>query len=159
MKRANIFLSALAVAGLAGALVAINGCGDSTPQRTVDVSTVQGATRLNGGGATFPEPIITRWKEDYKTAKGIEIDYQAKGSGAGIQQMTQKTIEFGCSDAPMKKSQLEEANKIGGDVIHVPLIMGAIVPVYNIPDGGQLTFTGELLADIYLGKIKKWNDP
>lgn len=117
-------------------------------------------TRLSGGGATFVLPLLDEWKHPLHQATGIELDYQANGSGNGIQQMTKKTIEFGCSDAPMKRAQLELARKEGGEVVHIPLTMGAVVPAYNVPGvDGTLTFSGTVLADIYLGKIKKWNDP
>ena len=117
-----------------------------------------GAKRLSGGGATFIDPIMQEWKQEYLSAKGVEIDYQAKGSGNGIQQMTEKTIDFGCSDAPMNKKQLEAAKEKGGDVIHIPLTMGPVVVAYNLPGVEKpLVFTGPVIADIYLGKIKKWN--
>jgi len=117
-------------------------------------------TRLAGGGATFPAPIIEEWAHKYKELKGVDVDYQAKGSGNGIQQMTMQTIQFGCSDAPMKKAALDLALQTGGEVIHIPIIMGPVVPAYNLPGIDKpLNFSGALLADIYLGKIKKWNDP
>ena len=116
--------------------------------------------RLNGGGSTFIDPIMQEWAYTYKDVAGVVIDYQAKGSGNGIQQMTEKTIQFGCTDAPMKKAQLEKALATGGEVIHIPMIMGPVVPAYNVPEITKpLTFNGAVLADIYLGKIKKWNDP
>src|SRR5205823_14419185 len=96
----------------------------------------------------------------YKTAKGVEVDYQAVGSGAGLQQMTKQTFHFGCSDAPMKKALLDEAISTNGAVIHLPLIMGPVVPAYNVPGVEKpLVFSGAVLADIYLGNIKTWDDP
>ena len=117
--------------------------------------------RINGGGATFVDPIMQKWSAVYKEQKGIEIDYKKSGSGNGIQQMIAKTLDFGCSDAPMNKEQLDTAMKEGGEVIHIPLTMGAVVLVYNLPESGesQLVFTGKVLADIYRGVVKKWNDP
>lgn len=143
----------LAVVPLVG-LLGLCGCADSSS------STSTGVSRLNGGGATFIQPIMEEWAHAYHQATGIEVDYQAKGSGNGIQQMTVRTLDFGCSDAPMKKAQLEEARAKGGEVLHIPLIMGAVVPVYNLPGVEKtLVFDGPTLADIYLGKVTKWNDP
>jgi phosphate transport system substrate-binding protein len=103
---------------------------------------------------------MTKWASVYEKEKGPQIDYSSTGSGNGIQQMIAKTIDFGCSDAPLNQEQLDKARQAGGEVIHIPLAMGAVVPIYNLPDLDKpLRFTGPLLADIYLGKIKKWNDP
>jgi phosphate transport system substrate-binding protein len=128
------------------------GCGDgASPSRVA---------RIQGGGATFIQPIMEEWAYAYQQARGVEIDYQAKGSGNGIQQMTARTLDFGCSDAPMKRSQREEALTKGGEVIHIPLVLGAVVPVYNLPGIEKpLIFDGPTLADIYLGKVTRWNDP
>jgi len=143
MSRLMLFAGIVAVGGLA-----LTGCGGCSGSGT----NAGGTVRLNGGGATFVDPIMQEWKQSYHAAKGVEIDYQPKGSGNGIQQMTAKTIQFGCSDAPMKKGQLEAALKEGGEVIHIPLIMGAVVPAYNVPGLSKpLTFSGSVLADIYLG--------
>jgi phosphate transport system substrate-binding protein len=118
------------------------------------------ARRLNGGGASFVYPLMTKWTSVYDKEKGIKINYQSTGSGAGIKQMTEQTMDFGCTDAPMTDEQLKAANEKGGDVVHIPLVMGGVVPVYNLPGVEKpVKFTGPLLADIYLGKIKKWNDP
>ncbi|MBY0230839.1 MAG: phosphate ABC transporter substrate-binding protein PstS [Gemmataceae bacterium] len=116
--------------------------------------------RLNAGGATFIFPMMSTWTSEYDKAKGVEINYQSIGSGGGIQQMTAQTFDFGCSDGPMNQEQLDKAKTKGGDVIHVPLVMGAVVPAYSLKDVAEpLRFTGPLLADIFLGKVKKWNDP
>jgi phosphate transport system substrate-binding protein len=116
--------------------------------------------RLNGSGATFVQPVMLDWASDFGGRTRHEIDYQGTGSGNGIQQLTAKTIDFGCSDAPMNKEQLAKAQEAGGDVAHVPLVLGAVAVIYNL-DGidKPLTFTGPLLADIYMGKVTKWNDP
>jgi phosphate transport system substrate-binding protein len=114
--------------------------------------------RLKGGGATFVDPIMQKWSSEYNTARGVEIDYSKSGSSDGIKQMTERNLDFGCSDAPMKKDQVEAAAAKGGEVIHVPLIMGAVALAYNLPDVPNLKLSGPVLADIYLGKIKKWND-
>jgi len=117
-------------------------------------------SRLNGAGSSFVNPIMTKWANVYHKEKGLEVNYQSTGSGNGVQQMIKKTVDFGCTDAPMNAGQKEEAAKAGGDVIHVPLVMGGVVPVYNLPGIAEpLKFTGQVLADIFLGNIKKWNDP
>jgi phosphate transport system substrate-binding protein len=117
--------------------------------------------RVNAGGATFVNPIMQKWSGEYRKAKGVEIDYVSKGSGYGIEQMTAKTIDFGCSDAPMKKEQLAAAKEMGGDVFHIPLIMGGVAVVYNLPElkDHELKLTGDVLADIYRREVKVWNDP
>ncbi len=117
--------------------------------------------RLDGQGATFVEPIMKVWTNEYGdlTDGDIQINYQGTGSGAGVSQMTKGLAAFGCSDAPMNGKQLDEARAAGGPVVHVPLVIGAVVPVYNLPGVEQpVTFTGPLLADLFTGKVKKWND-
>src|SRR6478609_8870434 len=114
--------------------------------------------RLSGGGSSFVDPILQKWSSEYNKATGVEIDYTKSGSSDGIKQMTEKNLEFGCSDAPMKKDQVATATEKGGDVIHIPLIMGAVAIAYNLPDVPALKLSGPVLADIYLGKIKKWNE-
>jgi phosphate transport system substrate-binding protein len=119
-----------------------------------------GSKRLNAGGATFVYPMMTKWADEYRKATGIEVNYQSIGSGGGIQQMTAKTFDFGCSDGPMNEEQIQKCRDSGGEPLHIPLVMGAVVPVYNLDSVTEpLRFTGPLLADIYLGKVKKWNDP
>jgi phosphate ABC transporter phosphate-binding protein len=115
--------------------------------------------RLTGAGATFVFPMMSKWTSEYDKAKGVKINYQSIGSGGGIQQMTAKTVDFGCTDGPMNEEQMDKARTVAGDVLHVPLVMGAVVPMYNLDEvKEQLKFTGSVLADIYLGKITKWND-
>jgi phosphate transport system substrate-binding protein len=119
-------------------------------------------TKLNGAGATFPYPIYSKWFDEYhKQHPDIEINYQSKGSGAGIRQLTEGTVDFGASDGPMTDQQLQDAKtKRGTDIIHLPTVLGAVVPAYNLPDvKGEIKFSGDSLAGIYLGKITKWNDP
>jgi phosphate transport system substrate-binding protein len=116
-------------------------------------------SRLNGGGSSFVYPMMGRWASEYDKIKGVKVNYQSIGSGSGIQQMTAKTVDFGCTDAPLNEEQLKKAKDTGGDVVHIPLVMGAIVPAYNLDEVKEpLIFTGPVLADIYLGKIKRWND-
>lgn len=115
------------------------------------------AITLNGAGATFPFPLYSKWSQVYAAEKGIQINYQSIGSGGGIRQFISKTVDFGASDGPMTDEQVTQA---GGRVLHIPMVAGAVVPVYNIPNVGQgLNFTPDVLADIFLGRITKWNDP
>lgn len=119
-------------------------------------------TKLNGAGATFPNPIYSKWFDEYhKAHSDLEINYQSKGSGAGIRQLTEGTVDFGASDGPMTDEQIKALkDKRGIDVIHIPTVLGAVVPAYNVPGvSGEIKFSGELLAGIYLGKITNWNDP
>jgi phosphate transport system substrate-binding protein len=120
------------------------------------------ALSLTGAGATFPYPMYSKWFSDYHKIHGdIEINYQSIGSGGGIKQVTEGTVDFGATDGPMNDEQLGEFKaKRGCDVLHFPTVMGAVVPTYNIPGvTGELNFTAEALAGIFLGKITKWNDP
>lgn len=112
---------------------------------------------INGAGASFPNPLYSRWIAEYcRLEKNVQINYQSIGSGAGIQQFSQKVIDFGGTDAPMSDEQLASAL---GEVLHIPTVMGAVAVTYNIPEvKGKLRLSQDVLADIYLGKIKKWND-
>jgi phosphate transport system substrate-binding protein len=114
--------------------------------------------QINGAGATFPDPIYQKWFAEYnKLHSNIRINYQAVGSGAGIRQVTAQTVFFGASDGPMSNDQLTAAP---GPILHFPTVLGGVVPIYNIPNvTAELKFTGAVLADIFLGKITKWNDP
>ena len=114
------------------------------------------AADLTGAGATFPYPIYAKWADAYKKSTGTGLNYQSIGSGGGIKQITAKTVDFGASDMPLKAEDLDKQG-----LMQFPAIIGGNVPVYNLKDlkSGQLKFTGELLAAIYLGKISKWNDP
>ena len=114
--------------------------------------------QINGAGATFPYPIYSKWFSEYnKINPKVQINYQSQGSGAGIKQLTSRTVFFGATDAPMTPDQMKAAP---GPILHLPTVLGAVVPVYNIPGVKQeLKFTGQVLANITLGKITKWNDP
>lgn len=118
----------------------------------------QGPVTLNGAGATFPFPLIDTWRVEYQTVEpGVNINYQSIGSGGGVKQFTEKTVDFGATDAPLTPE--EETNAPGA--VHIPETIGSVVAAYNIPgvpDKG-LKLTGPVLADIFLGKITKWNDP
>jgi len=132
------------------------GCGSTGSDQTQqgDGRTIQ----INGAGATFPYPIYSKWFDEYhKLHPNVQINYQSVGSGAGIRQVTNQTVFFGATDGPMTNEQLQAAP---GKVLHLPTVLGAVVPIYRIPDvDAQLKFTGPILADIFLGKIRKWNDP
>jgi phosphate transport system substrate-binding protein len=116
------------------------------------------AEQINGAGATFPYPIYSKWFSDYnKLHPDVEINYQSIGSGGGIRQLSNQTVFFGATDGPMTPDQMQGAP---GKILHLPTVLGAVVPIYNIPGvDAQLKFSGTLLADIILGKVTKWNDP
>ena len=119
---------------------------------------LRGQTQLNGAGATFPNPIYSKWFSEYnKLHTDVQINYQSLGSGAGIRQLLNGTVDFGASDSPMTDEQLKEAKS---KILHIPTVLGAVVPAYNVPGiSGEVKFTPEALAGIFLGKISKWNDP
>src|SRR2546429_2865730 len=122
----------------------------------VAASTSAFAADITGAGATFPFPIYSKWADAYKKETGNGLNYQSIGSGAGIKQIQAKTVTFGATDAPLKAEVLEKDG-----LVQWPMVMGAIVPVVNIEGvkPGELVLSGELLGDIYLGKVKTWNDP
>ena len=120
-------------------------------------STSAAAQSLTGAGATFPNPIYTKWFDAYSKKTGVQINYQSIGSGGGIRQFTEGTVDFGASDGPMNESQIQAVN---GNVLHVPTVLGAVAVTYNLPSLGatQLKFDGNLLVDVFMGRITKWND-
>jgi len=114
-------------------------------------------SQINGAGATFPAPIYSKWFSEYGKMKGVAINYQPIGSGGGIRQLTNQTVFFGATDGPMTVDQMQGAP---GKILHLPTVLGAVVPIYEIPNvNAELKFTGPLIADIFMGKILKWNDP
>jgi phosphate transport system substrate-binding protein len=117
-----------------------------------------GQTTLNGAGATFPNPMYQKWFSEYhKTHPDVQFNYQSIGSGGGIRQVLAQTVDFGASDGPMTDEQLSQAKT---KILHIPTVLGAVVPAYNVPGvQGDLKFTPEALAGIFLGKITTWNDP
>ncbi|MEQ1659233.1 MAG: phosphate ABC transporter substrate-binding protein PstS [Hylemonella sp.] len=119
------------------------------------VSSLASAQDVTGAGASFPAPLYAKWASEYNKASGVKINYQSVGSGAGIRQIDAKTVDFGASDMPLKDEELAKK-----DQVQFPTVIGGVVPVVNIPGiaAGQLKLTGALIADIYLGKITKWND-
>lgn len=133
-----------------GICVLTAGCSESSSQKVV---------RVNAGGATFVDPIMRAWAKEYRKKTQAEIDYVKTGSGKGIGDLTAKTIDFGCSDAPMNRKELDAARASGGEVLHIPITMGAVAVVFNLPGIDSLQLTGEVLAEIYLNKVTKWNDP
>jgi phosphate transport system substrate-binding protein len=117
---------------------------------------------INGAGATFPYPMYSKWFDEYhKKYPTIQFNYQSIGSGGGIQQVTSGTVDFGASDGPMTDAQIKDFTaKQSSGILHFPTVLGAVVPVYNIPGvTAQINFTPEALAGIFLGTVKKWNDP
>ena len=124
--------------------------GTATPAASAGVA-------LTGAGATFPYPIYQKWFDDYAAKTGVKINYQSIGSGGGIRQISESTVDFGASDAPMTDEDMAKAK--GGPIFHFPTVVGADVITYNLPGVTQsLQLTGEVIADIFLGKITKWND-
>ncbi len=114
------------------------------------------AVSLNGAGATFPYPIYSKWFYEYNKEKGVQINYQSIGSGGGIQQLTNGTVDFGASDAPMTDDQI---SKVKSGVLHFPTVAGAVAVAYNVQGLDKVKLTGTVLANIFMGKITKWNDP
>jgi phosphate transport system substrate-binding protein len=113
-------------------------------------------SQINGAGATFPAPIYSKWFSEYGKLKNVAINYQPIGSGGGIRQLTNQTVFFGASDGPMTVDQMQGAP---GRILHLPTVLGAVVPIYEIPNvNSELKFTGPVIADIFMGKILKWND-
>jgi phosphate transport system substrate-binding protein len=112
---------------------------------------------LTGAGATFPNPIYTKWFDAYHKKTGVQINYQSIGSGGGIRQFTEGTVDFGATDGPMNESQIAAVN---ANVLHVPTVLGAVVVTYNLPGLGdtRLKFDGNALVDIFMGRLTKWND-
>jgi phosphate transport system substrate-binding protein len=146
---------------LATVLTACGG-GSGTQKTTVAGGDAAGADKtagadLTGAGATFPYPIYSKWFSDYAAKSGVKINYQSIGSGGGIRQLTEGTVDFGASDAPMTDAELAKAK---GPILHIPTVLGAVVVTYNVPGVTQpLKLTGDVVADIFSGKIAKWNDP
>jgi phosphate transport system substrate-binding protein len=126
------------------------------------VSLAHAAILINGAGATFPYPIYSKWFDEYHKSHGdLQINYQSVGSGAGIKQVTEGTVDFGASDGPMNDDQMKAfQDKHGFGILHFPTVLGAAVPTYNVPNvSATINFTPEALAGIFLGKVTKWNDP
>jgi phosphate ABC transporter phosphate-binding protein len=115
---------------------------------------------LDGTGSTFIAPLMDKWKERYKGEHQVKMTYEGVGSGTGVQRLTSGLFDFACSDSPLDDGQLVEARKARGEVVHIPLTLSAVVAAYNLPEAKDpLILSGPVLADVYLGKIRRWNDP
>jgi phosphate transport system substrate-binding protein len=138
-------------------VIGLKGCATVVAAILIGVTVAAQTIQINGAGATFPNPIYSKWFDEYGKAHGnIRINYQSVGSGAGIRQIQAQTVFFGATDGPMTNEQLQQAP---GKILHFPTVLGAVVPVYNIPNvTAELKFSGPVLADIFLGKVAKWND-
>jgi phosphate transport system substrate-binding protein len=134
--------------------IGVTSCNKPTQETPVQKS------GLNGAGATFPNPMYSKWFSDYHTLHpDVQINYQSIGSGGGIRQVTEGTVDFGASDMPMTDAQLSEAQtKLNTKILNLPTVLGAVVPAYNVPGVTDVKFTPDALAGIFLGKITKWND-
>ena len=151
MKATSLLIAATLLAGCASDARNTNDSASGTAARN-------GSVDLTGAGATFPYPLYSKWFDDYATQKGVRINYQSIGSGGGIRQLSEQTVDFGASDSPMKDDELAKAK--GGAVLHVPTVLGAVALIYHVPElKTQLKLDGPALADVFLGRIKKWNDP
>jgi phosphate transport system substrate-binding protein len=162
LVRSNQWLAALSAAALALGVAACGSSDESPSGGGSSSSSSSGAKQggtINGAGATFPAPVYTEWAARFKDATGTTVNYQAVGSGGGIAQFTAGTVDFGATDAAMKPEE-EAAAKKKGDPVHIPTVLGAVTVSYNVKgiDKG-LKLDGATVADIFLGKIKKWNDP
>jgi phosphate transport system substrate-binding protein len=136
---------------------AAGGSTASTGGSTSATGATGGATRLTGAGATFPGPIYSKWFSKYNQEKGVQINYQEVGSGAGIKQLTAQTVDFGATDVPVKDKDIAE---MPSPIVHIPTVGGAVVLAYNLPDApNKIKMTGADVAAIYLGKVKNWSDP
>ena len=154
LKMPSAFRLVIPVVLLLCAGLAISGCDNASTNNSGSSE-----VRLQGAGATFPNPLYQKWFSEYnKTHPNLKFDYQSIGSGGGIKQISSNTVDFAGSDATLTDQQLKEAP---GELLHIPSVMGAVVMTYNIPTAGNATlkFSGDTIAGIYLGNIKKWNDP
>jgi phosphate transport system substrate-binding protein len=153
MTRSLFVLTALTVAAA---------CGDSSSRTDTAAAGVSRASSssgaaLTGAGATFPAPLYSKWFDAYATKTGVKINYQSIGSGGGIRQLSEQTVDFGASDAPMSDAELTRAK--GGSVLHIPTVLGAVVIVYNLPQvSSGLKLTGDVVAAIFQGQLTRWND-
>jgi phosphate transport system substrate-binding protein len=145
---------------LAAAIAACGGSDTGAGGETASggARTASGSVDLTGAGATFPYPLYSKWFSRYANETGVRINYQSIGSGGGIRQLSEGTVDFGASDSPMTDSELARAK--GGPILHVPTVIGAVAVTYNLPEvKAPLRLGGEVLGDIFLGKLTRWNDP
>lgn len=145
-----------AVMMVGGVLSLLAGCGSGDGPMPVGAGGKDGKN-LMGGGSSFAYPVMNKWSSEYYKANNVQVNYQSMGSSGGVKQFTERTLDFGATDAPMNEEQLAA---VGAEVLHVPVVMGAVVITYNLPGLSEpLVLSGPVVADIYLGKITKWNDP
>ena len=144
-------LASMTLAGCGGAN------GDSRDTAAGAARSSGGSVDLTGAGATFPYPLYSKWFSDYAAKTGVRINYQSIGSGGGIRQLSEQTVDFGASDSPMSDAEMAKAK--GGPIVHIPTVLGAVAVTYNLPDvSAPLKLSGEVLVDIFRGTITKWND-
>jgi phosphate transport system substrate-binding protein len=162
-QQAEVFVTRTWIIAVAGLALAACGGGDKGGNANTgsgaqpQASAGGGGTDLVGAGATFPNPIYQRWFYDYSQKTGVKINYQSIGSGGGIRQISEQTVDFGASDSPMSDQELSQAK--GGAVLHFPSVIGAVAVTYNLPGAPDgLKLTGDVLAAIFQGKVTKWND-
>jgi phosphate transport system substrate-binding protein len=160
MRRGPRAIGTITAGLLLGAIVAA--CGSSgadqhgTGGGTGGASSAGSGADLTGAGATFPYPIYSKWFAEYAAKTGVKINYQSIGSGGGIRQLLEGTVDFGASDAPMTDEELAKGK---GPILHIPTVLGAVVVTYNVPGVGHpLKLTGDVIADVFTGAITKWND-
>src|SRR3954452_8067629 len=157
----NAMRTTKVLAGLAAVALAagVAGCGGDSSGSSGSASSAQSGGSINGAGATFPQPVYQEWASKLKDDKGLTVNYQGIGSGGGIAQFTAGTVDFGATDAAMEDEEVAAAKK-KGDPVHIPSVFGAVTVSYNV-DGVEkgLKLDGKTVADIFLGKIKNWNDP
>jgi phosphate transport system substrate-binding protein len=149
-------LSTSAALALVLGAIALSGCGQGGGKGQAQGSAPAAGALLSGAGATFPAPLYARWAQDYRPVSGMQLNYQAIGSGGGIKQIEANTVAFGASDKPLKSDELD-----ANGLYQFPTVVGGVVPLLNLPGvaPGQLKLTGALLGDIFLGAVKSWSDP
>src|SRR4051795_6372489 len=158
MRRSMLVLAALAVAAACGDSSKGGGKDSATGATPAPANTTTSGADLTGAGATFPYPLYSKWFDAYATKSGVKINYQSIGSGGGIRQLSEQTVDFGASDAPMSDAEMAKAK--GGPVAHIPTALGAVTMVYNLPGvTSPIKLTGDVIAGIFQGQITKWNDP
>jgi phosphate transport system substrate-binding protein len=154
MHRSTYVLAALTLAAACGEA---GNAGARDSSHATSATTTRSGADLTGAGATFPYPLYSKWFDVYAGKTGVKINYQSIGSGGGIRQLSEQTVDFGASDAPMSDAELAKAK--GGPVLHIPTALGAVVVIYNLPDVPPgLKLTGDVVAAIFQGQITKWND-
>lgn len=140
--------------------IILAGCSAKPTTPAISVTTPSQPVNLNGAGATFPYPLYSKWFDEYNKITGVKINYQSIGSGGGIRQITELTVDFGATDGIMTDSQIATAANASGPILHIPMTSGSVAVIYNLPGiNTGLKLTPDILTDIYLKKISKWNDP